>query len=276
MPTSAEYMRRHRQRKRERKCRDELVLGVVRVAYQQANRKLGNSADAEDFAQDCILRMLKYAPKYDANRGAPSTWARLVIDTSYTHRGRTIGTRLQPFHFDDFENPETVEPQAREVDADSNMDRQEIVARVREALAFLPANKRRLLMARFKGKSFSEIARLRGVTNDVVRRQFDAIFQEVKARLSRPELRELIEVDTSDLFGSHIETGELCELLDINKQQLSNLLKKLQGETVTTPDGKHHISGSLAVRIQNHVQSKNERAERSRSRTHLAFLFVIV
>lgn len=48
-------------------------------AYAQAFRMLGNQAEAEDVAQDALLRLWRIAPTWDAGVAKPSTWVYRVV-----------------------------------------------------------------------------------------------------------------------------------------------------------------------------------------------------
>lgn len=61
----------------------------------QAYRMLGNRAEAEDVAQDAMMRLWKIAPDWDADRAQVTTWLYRVVANLCTDRlrkrGRTVG-----------------------------------------------------------------------------------------------------------------------------------------------------------------------------------------
>lgn len=57
----------------------------------QAYRMLGNRAEAEDVAQDAMLRLWKIAPDWDADRAKVTTWLYRVVANLCTDRLRKSG-----------------------------------------------------------------------------------------------------------------------------------------------------------------------------------------
>ena len=57
-------------------------------AYAHAYRVLGDSAEAQDVAQDAMLRLWKQAPDWDAGRAQASTWVYRVVANLCTDRLR--------------------------------------------------------------------------------------------------------------------------------------------------------------------------------------------
>lgn len=96
----------------------------------QAYRMLGNRAEAEDVAQDALMRLWKIAPDWDADRAQVSTWLYRVVANLCTDRlrksGRTVDIAGVPEPASDAASvAETVQNRAR-------------VAALRSALADLP------------------------------------------------------------------------------------------------------------------------------------------
>lgn len=57
----------------------------------QAYRMLGNRAEAEDVAQDAMMRLWKIAPDWDADRAQVTTWLYRVVANLCTDRLRKSG-----------------------------------------------------------------------------------------------------------------------------------------------------------------------------------------
>jgi len=57
----------------------------------QAYRMLGNRAEAEDVAQEAMLRLWRIAPEWDANRARVTTWLYRVVANLCTDRLRKSG-----------------------------------------------------------------------------------------------------------------------------------------------------------------------------------------
>ncbi len=60
----------------------------------QAKRMLGNQADAEDVAQDAMMRLWKIAPDWDADRAKVTTWLYRVVANLCTDRLRKSGRAI--------------------------------------------------------------------------------------------------------------------------------------------------------------------------------------
>ena len=61
----------------------------------QAFRMLGNRAQAEDVAQDAMMRLWKIAPDWDADRAQVTTWLYRVAVNAAHDRRRRAGTRAK-------------------------------------------------------------------------------------------------------------------------------------------------------------------------------------
>lgn len=75
-------------------------------AFAQAFRMLGNRAEAEDVAQDALLRLWRAAPDWQEDRAKPSSWlyrvvANLCIDRMRRARSVSIEAEEVPEPLDD-------------------------------------------------------------------------------------------------------------------------------------------------------------------------------
>lgn len=69
----------------------ELTQRLTPRVMGQAYRMLGNRAEAEDVAQDAMLRLWKIAPDWDAERAKVTTWLYRVVANLCTDRLRKSG-----------------------------------------------------------------------------------------------------------------------------------------------------------------------------------------
>ncbi len=63
-------------------------------AYGVALRILDDPAEAEDIAQEALLRLWRHAGSYDPARGRPSTWLHSIVVNLAIDRTRRAGPRL--------------------------------------------------------------------------------------------------------------------------------------------------------------------------------------
>ncbi len=96
----------------------------------QAYRMLGNRAEAEDVAQEAMLRLWKIAPEWDADRAKVSTWLYRVVANLCTDRLRKSGRGVA---LDAVEDPVDEAPTQ-----DARMQQNSRRAALRAALATLP------------------------------------------------------------------------------------------------------------------------------------------
>ncbi len=75
----------------ERSAALELTKRLTPRVMGQAYRMLGNRAEAEDVAQDAMMRLWKIAPDWDADRAMVTTWLYRVVANLCTDRLRKSG-----------------------------------------------------------------------------------------------------------------------------------------------------------------------------------------
>jgi len=96
----------------------------------QAQRLLGNQAEAEDVAQEAMMRLWKIAPDWDAERAKVTTWLYLVVANLCTDRLRKNGRTVD---IDGVPEPADDTPTAQAAMQDASRSQA-----LREALADLP------------------------------------------------------------------------------------------------------------------------------------------
>jgi RNA polymerase sigma-70 factor (ECF subfamily) len=163
---------------------DMLYTRYARPVFSLALRILGDSADAEEVAQDVFERVWRHAPTYDAERGRFGTWL-----LSMTHHVAIDRVRKRQ------RRPQQVVAEAGEwttTDPPSGQDVPESVLRnlqaeqVRRALHSLPsAQQQAIELAYFGGLSHLEIAAVLGDPLGTVKARIRRGMDRLRSALER-------------------------------------------------------------------------------------------
>lgn len=150
-----------RARTGERGAREELLRvhhpGLFRLAF----RLLGNPEDAEDLAQECLVRALRSLDFY-RGEGSFEGWLRRILVHLAQDRFRAQGKRPEPQVLPE-QHAGGREPQAL-------LEGRELARLLAEALAALAAPLRTALLLRAReGLEYEEISALTGVTPETAR-----------------------------------------------------------------------------------------------------------
>ncbi|MDF2140158.1 RNA polymerase sigma factor [Paenirhodobacter sp. CAU 1674] len=134
----------------DRAAARSLTLRLGPLAYRVALRMLGDRAEAEDLAQEALLRLWKIAPEWRAGEAKVSTWLYRVVTNLATDRlRRRRGVGLD-------EAPEVADGAASALERMIDADRAQAL---QLALAQLPARQRQAVVLRhLEGLSNPEIA----------------------------------------------------------------------------------------------------------------------
>ncbi len=129
-----------------------LTTRLTPRAYGQAMRLLGDRAEAEDVAQEAMMRLWKIAPDWRAGEAKVSTWLYRVVANLCTDRLRRRPRGPLPLD-------EVAEPLDPTPGAEEQMLTQARRAALSESLASLPERQRLAVMLRhFEGATNPEIA----------------------------------------------------------------------------------------------------------------------
>lgn len=134
----------------DRQAAQSLTLRLGPLAFRVAYRMLGDRAEAEDLAQEAMLRLWKIAPDWRTGEAKVSTWLYRVVTNLATDRlRRRRGVGLD-------EAPEMADESASALDRMISADR---IAALQGALDQLPARQRQAVVLRhLEGLSNPEIA----------------------------------------------------------------------------------------------------------------------
>ncbi len=139
-----------------------LTARLLPPAYRHAARVLGDKAEAEDVAQDAMLRLWKAADGWKADGAAKvSTWLHRVVANLSIDRlrrsGRAVGL------------DETDEPSDTSPGAEQKLTQSARMAALDAALARLPERQRQAVVLRhIEGFSNPEIAEMLGIGVEAV------------------------------------------------------------------------------------------------------------
>ena len=143
--------------KRERVAFEELYTRYSNILYATAMKFLKEDADAQDVVQDVFIQIWDKAKLYDPAKGKPLTWALTMTRNRSIDRIRAIQrrTRLR----DDFEKETVADESAGIREALSGVDASEKTQILRDAVARLSPEQRKVIdLAFFGGLTQSEIA----------------------------------------------------------------------------------------------------------------------
>ena len=143
--------------KRERAAFEQLYTRYSNILYATAMKFLKEDADAQDVVQDVFIQIWDKAKLYDSAKGKPLTWALTMTRNRSIDRIRAIQrrTRLR----DDFEKETVADESAGIREALSGVDASERTQILRDAVARLSPEQRKVIdLAFFGGLTQSEIA----------------------------------------------------------------------------------------------------------------------
>jgi len=158
---------------------DRHLSGALAVA----RRMLQDEAEAEDVAQEALLRLWRSADGLEVGPHGVRPWLRRVVSNLCVDRMRS-GKRLSVVE----DVPEVVEPASQL----AHLEAQDVSQRVEAALKELPDRQRMALtLFHYEGLSQIEVGRIMGISDEAVESLLASARRGLKASL-RDEWRELI------------------------------------------------------------------------------------
>jgi RNA polymerase sigma-70 factor (ECF subfamily) len=162
-----------------RRLVDLHLSGVLAVA----RRMLRDDAEADDVAQEALLRLWRSADGLEVGPQGLRPWLRRVVSNLCVDRMRS-GRRVTVVE----EVPDQAEPASQQAD----MEAREVSERVDAALKELPDRQRMALtLFHYEGLSQIEVGRIMGISDEAVESLLARARRSLKAAL-RDEWRELL------------------------------------------------------------------------------------
>ena len=154
---------------------NQIVRRHQHTAWRIAYRFLGNSAEAEDVAQEAFLKILTAAPRYKPSATFTTYLYRVItrLCIDYAGKKRPVFTNTLP---------ETVDPSPDPATAMAQKDRDTLV---RKALDALPSRQRMVIILKYyEGFDYGEIARAMSTTVKAVERLLGRARTALKSSMS--------------------------------------------------------------------------------------------
>lgn len=165
---------------------DELAAEYRPLAFRTAQAVLGNPADADDVAQEAMIRLHASLPGFRGEAELGTWLYRVALNLSYDHlRRRRRARREQPLEGASLVSDTPRDPHRR-------VDAERARAAVTTALGTLPDEQRRPLELRFlSGLSYREIARVLDVPDGTVASRIYRALERLGAELESKHLEIL-------------------------------------------------------------------------------------
>ena len=161
-----------------------------RQVYGLALSIVGNTATAEDVAQEAFTRAWRHAGSYDARRASATTWLltitrNLAIDALRVRRSDPADPTAIAALMGASQLPGPAEL------AEAGTERRRLV----EALSRLPVEQRRaIVLAAIGGKTSQEISRAEGIPLGTAKTRIRAALHRLRADLAQPAAEPVIDL----------------------------------------------------------------------------------
>jgi RNA polymerase sigma-70 factor, ECF subfamily len=162
---------------------EALVLPHLDAAYNLARWLLRRGADAEDVAQEAMLRSYRFFPNFHG--GDVRAWLlQIVRNTCYTWMEKNRRAQNMTEFDEEFHGPATPTPEAIAIATDNR-------ERLTAALESLPARFREVIVLReLEGCSYKEIATITSIPIGTVMSTLSRARRQLQLALTNPGNRE--------------------------------------------------------------------------------------
>ncbi len=168
---------------------DEIVGLYADRVFALLTRFLGHVADREDMVQEVFLRVLRSRERYDP-KARFSTWLYRItfnLAANKRERSRDVYMARDQGHasdvYGDDHASEVSDPKAQ--DATTELERQDVVLAVRQAIASLPENQRMaLILAKYQDMPYHEIAEVLSSSEKAVKSLIHRARETLRERLA--------------------------------------------------------------------------------------------
>lgn len=169
---------------------EEFLEANAKLVYNLALRLVGNSADAEDLAQDALIRALKALPKF-RGESSTTTWVYRITVNTWKNRVRSEKRRsfwkslpLSMFLGDSEEEEAERTLADNEPPLDTGLETEETHRAVHQALQRLDEESRTVIVLRdIKGLSYQEIAKALSLPEGTVKSRISRARETLKRHL---------------------------------------------------------------------------------------------
>ena len=169
----------------------EFLEKHAELVFNLALRLTGNRSDAEDLAQDALIKALKALPGFRGESQA-STWVYRITVNAWKNRVRSEKRRAfwKTVSFgalggEDEDAPE-FEPPANDPALDAELEKQEKAGGVQKALLELEPDDRAIVVLReIEERSYEEIGELLGLNSGTVKSRLFRARAKLKALLEK-------------------------------------------------------------------------------------------
>jgi len=169
-----------RLRQGDHRAFEELVIAYQHRVFGVALRMLGNRAEAEEIAQETFLRAHRALPEFRGDARL-HTWLYAIASRLCLNRLASADRRLVRGDDDALAAAPADEPSAA-----ARLERAELDAAVREAIAALPEERRIVVVLRdLEGLSYDEIGDVLDLEPGTVRSRLHRARLDLKAKLER-------------------------------------------------------------------------------------------
>lgn len=158
------------------------------MVYNLSLRLVGNPSDAEDLAQDALLRALKALQSFRGDSSV-STWLYRITVNTWKNRVRSEKRRgiwkMLPLDFFSGDDREDEAPfKSEEPALDAGLEKNEKESAVQKALLELDEDSRAILVLReIEGQSYGQIAEALGLPEGTVKSRLSRSRSALKERL---------------------------------------------------------------------------------------------
>lgn len=167
---------------------EELLKEGSPLVYNLSFRLTGNAADAEDLAQDAMLRAIKGLGRFRGDSQL-STWLYRITVNTWKNRVRSEKRRgiwkMLPLDFFSGDDREDEAPfKSEEPALDAGLEKNEKESAVQKALLELDEDSRAILVLReIEGQSYGQIAEALGLPEGTVKSRLSRSRSALKERL---------------------------------------------------------------------------------------------
>lgn len=169
---------------------NEFLEKTSGLVYNLALRLTGNPSDAEDLAQDSLIRAVKALSKFKGD-SSPSTWVYRITVNTWKNRVRAEKRRgfwkrvsLSLFYGED--SGEEPPFKSDEPPVDAGLETEEASSIVQKGLMALDKDSRAVVVLRdIEGQSYSEIAEALDIPEGTVKSRLSRARETLKAKLQK-------------------------------------------------------------------------------------------